>query len=296
MTLSSMTGFGRAEGQSDGCAWVWELRSVNGKGLDIRCRLPAGFESLEPGSRERTAARFKRGNIALNLSIERSAQAGSVRINAAVLDQILALLPEIEARLPQAAPSSADRLLAMRGVLEIADELPAGDDRAALETAFLDGLDQALQALASMRRQEGENLRPVLAEHLGKIASLCAQAEALAATQSSAILERLRQQIAALVDLVPAMPEERLAQELALLATKADAREELDRLKAHLGAVEGLLSGSGAVGRRLDFLCQEFNREANTLCSKSSDVELTAIGVELKAVIEQFREQIQNIE
>jgi uncharacterized protein (TIGR00255 family) len=296
VTLSSMTGFGRAEGQNEGCAWTWELRSVNGKGLDVRCRLPAGFESLEQPSRERAAAVLKRGNVSLTLSVERTTQAGAVRINTTVLDEILALLPQVEARLPRAAPASADRLLALRGVIEIADEMPSGESRKALDAALLDGLGRALGSLAGMRRQEAARLAPVLAGHLDAITELCARAEALAATQPAMILERLRQQIAALGDAVPALPEERLAQEVALLAVKADAREEIDRLKAHLEAVAGLLAAGGAVGRRLDFLCQEFNREANTLCSKSADVELTSVGVELKAAIEQFREQVQNIE
>ncbi len=296
MTLSSMTGFGRAEGQDRGCAWTWELRSVNGKGLDVRCRLPAGFESLEQPSRERTAGVLKRGNVSLTLSVERAAQAGVVRLNSAVLDEILALLPQVEARLANPGPSSADRLLGLRGVIEIADEMPTGDSRKALDAALLHGLDRALAALAGMRHQEGARLAPVLAGHLDTIAALCARTEALAGTQPAMILERLRQQIAALGEAIPALPEERLAQEVALLALKADAREEIDRLKAHLQAVAHLLAGGGAVGRRLDFLCQEFNREANTLCSKSADVELTTVGVELKAVIEQFREQVQNIE
>ncbi|MGZ8995662.1 MAG: YicC/YloC family endoribonuclease [Rhodospirillales bacterium] len=296
MTLSSMTGFGRAEGQDQGCAWTWELRSVNGKGLDVRCRLPAGFEGLEQPSRERAAAVLKRGNVSLTLSVERTTQAGAVRVNTAVLDEILAMLPQVEARLPNPMPSSADRLLALRGVIEIADEMPTGESRKALDTALLAGLGRALSGLASMRRQEGARLAPVLAGHLDAIADLCARAETLAATQPAMILERLRQQIVTLGQAVPALPEERLAQEVALLALKADAREEIDRLKAHLQAVTGLLGADGAVGRRLDFLCQEFNREANTLCSKSADVELTAVGVELKAVIEQFREQVQNIE
>ena len=296
MTLSSMTGFGRAEGQDQNCAWAWELRSVNGKGLDVRCRLPAGFESLEQPSRERAAAALKRGNVSLTLSVERTAQAGSVRVNTAVLDEILALLPQVEARLANPAPSSADRLLALRGVIEVADEMPTGESRKALDAALLAGLERALASLAAMRGQEGARLAPVLAAHLDAIAALCERAEALASTQPAMILERLRQQVAALGEAVPALPEERLAQELAMLALKADAREELDRLKAHVQAVSHLLAGDGAVGRRLDFLCQEFNREANTLCSKSADVELTAVGVELKAVIEQFREQVQNIE
>ncbi|MCU0894808.1 MAG: YicC family protein [Rhodospirillales bacterium] len=297
MTLSSMTGFGRAEGQDENCAWAWELRSVNGKGLDVRCRLPAGFESLEQPARERTAAALKRGNVSLTLNVERTAQAGSVRVNTAVLEEILALLPQVEARLANPAPSSADRLLALRGVVEVADEMPAGESRKALDAALLGGLERALASLAAMRGQEGARLAPVLAAHLEAIAHLCARAEALASTQPAMILERLRQQVAALGEAVPALPEERLAQELAMLALKADAREELDRLQAHVQAVSHLLAGEeGAVGRRLDFLCQEFNREANTLCSKSADVELTAVGVELKAVIEQFREQVQNIE
>lgn len=296
MTLSSMTGFGRAEGQDQGCTWAWELRSVNGKGLDVRCRLPAGFESLEQPSRERAAGVLKRGNVSLTLSVERAAEAGTVRVNTGVLDEILALLPQVEARLANPGPSCADRLLALRGVLEIADEMPTGESRKALDAALLAGLDRALVALAGMRRQEGARLAPVLAEQLDAIGDLCGRAEALAGSQPAMILERLRQQIAALGEAVPALPEERLAQEVALLALKADAREEIDRLKAHRQAVAQLLAGDGAVGRRLDFLCQEFNREANTLCSKSADVELTAVGVELKAVIEQFREQVQNIE
>ena len=181
-------------------------------------------------------------------------------------------------------------------MVEVADELPTGESRKALEAALLDGLDRALAALAGMRRQEGARLAPTLAGQLDAIGGLCARAETLAATQPAVILERLRQQVAALAEAVPALPEERLAQEVALLALKADAREEIDRLKAHRQAVAALLAGDGAVGRRLDFLCQEFNREANTLCSKSVDVDFTTVGVELKAVIEQFREQVQNIE
>lgn len=291
-----MTGFGRAEGRDQGCDWTWELRSVNGKGLDVRCRLATGFESLEQPSRERVAGALKRGNVSLTLAVERTTQAGAVRVNTAVLDEILALLPQVEARLANPAPSSADRLLALRGVIEVADELPTGESRKALEAALLAGLDRALAALAGMRRQEGARLAPALAGHLDAIAGLCARAEALAGAQPAVILERLRQQVAALAEAVPALPEERLAQEVALLALKADAREEIDRLKAHRQAVAALLASDDPVGRRLDFLCQEFNREANTLCSKSADVELTTVGVELKAVIEQFREQVQNIE
>lgn len=296
MTIASMTGFGRADGQVEAFAWVWELRSVNGKGLDVRCRLPSGFESLEQASREKAASALKRGNVSLTLSVERSAGAGTVRLNTAVLDQILALFPEIQRRLPEMAPPSIERLLALRGVIDLVEDEPDAEGRARLDAVLLDGLSRALEALCEMRAQEGARLVTVLNGQLQRISELCACAEATAATQPAAIALRLRQQLADLGDAVPALSEERLAQEVALLAAKADAREEIDRLKAHEKAAEALLAGNGAVGRRLDFLCQEFNREANTLCAKSSDVELTAFGVELKAAIEQFREQIQNIE
>lgn len=296
MAIASMTGFGRAEGQTENFAWVWELRSVNGKGLDVRCRLPNGFESLEQASREKVAGTLKRGNISLTLSVDRQALATSVRLNTVVLDQILALLPEIQRRLPEATPPSIERLLALRGVIDLVDDEPDAEARAALDAVLLAGLARALEALRAMRSEEGARLIPVLNDHLRRIGELCTRAEALAATQPAAIALRLRQQLASVRDAVPAVSEDRLAQEVALLAAKADAREEIDRLKAHRNAAEALLAGDGPIGRRLDFLCQEFNREANTLCSKSSDVELTAIGVDLKAAIEQFREQVQNIE
>ena len=296
MPISSMTGFARAEGHEDDFSWTWEVKSVNGKGLDVRCRLPAGFESLDQPVRARTAKRFRRGNISLALTVQGNQVRGSYRVNRAVLDDILSLLPEIRERFPDAGPPHVEGLLALRGVIEPVEDEPSEEARQAAETAVLAGLDEALESLASMRDQEGARLASVLTTHLDGIGRLCAEAEGLAAAQPDAIKERLRVQVAALLDAVPALPEERLAQEAALLMAKADVREELDRLKAHRDAARDLMGGDGAIGRKLDFLCQEFNREANTLCSKSVDLALTRVGIELKAGVEQLREQVQNIE
>ena len=291
-----MTGFARTEGHEDDISWTWEVKSVNGKGLDVRCRLPAGFESLEQQARARIAKRFRRGNISLVLTVQGNQVRGSYRVNRAVLDDILSLLPEIRERLPDAGPPHVESLLALRGVIEPVEDEPSEESRHAAETAVLAGLDQALESLVAMRDQEGARLASVLTTHLDGIGRLCQEAEGLAAAQPDAIKERLRIQVAALLDAVPALPEERLAQEAALLMAKADVREELDRLKAHREAARDLMGGDGAIGRKLDFLCQEFNREANTLCSKSVDLALTRVGIELKAGVEQLREQVQNIE
>ena len=296
MGLSSMTGFARAEGRAGPWSWVWEAKSVNGKGLDVRCRLPPGFESLEQPLRQRVAGRLGRGNIYLNLTLARSQGQASLRINQAALDQIVALLPELRQRLPTAEPPRLDGLLALRGVMEAADDLDSEEARRDLDQVILGDLDAALDSLRDARSQEGGRLREIVGDQIDGIADLCRRAETLAATQPEAIRERLRSQIAALLEASPALPEERLAQEAALLASKADIREELDRLGAHVAAARQLMEQDDAVGRRLDFLCQEFNREANTLCSKSWDVALTRLGLELKATVEQVREQVQNIE
>ena len=296
MPISSMTGFARAEGHEDDFSWTWAVKSVNGKGLDVRCRLPAGLEGVEQPARARIAKRFRRGNISLALTVRWNQVRGSYRVNRAVLDDIVSLLPEIRERFPDAGPPHVEGLLALRGVIEPVEDEPSDEARQATETAVLAGLDEALESLASMRDQEGARLASVLTTHLDGIGRLCAEAEGLAAAQPDAIKERLRVQVAALLDAVPALPEERLAQEAALLMAKADVREELDRLKAHRDAARDLMGGDGAIGRKLDFLCQEFNREANTLCSKSVDLALTRVGIELKAGVEQLREQVQNIE
>lgn len=296
MRIASMTGFARAEGQIGGCSWVWEAKSVNARGLEVRCRLPQGWESLEPALRREVAAVLKRGSVFVVLQVMWTTGSQSVRINEGVLDEILALVARIEERLGQSRPSSAEGLLGLRGVVETVDPMPTGEAREALETALLAGLRQVLARLVDVRCGEGERLVGVLNDHLQRLDDLSERARDLAAMQPDALFARLTQQIAQLQEQVPALPADRMAQEAAVLAGKADPREELDRLRAHQQAADDLLRGDGPVGRRLDFLCQELNREVNTLCSKSADIELTRMGLDLKAVVEQVREQVQNIE
>ncbi len=296
MPITSMTGFARSEGQSGAHGWTWEVKSVNGRGLDVRCRLASGFENLEQAARDRVAARCKRGNVSVTLTVTRTQGNGAFRVNQEALKQVLAVLPEIRKQVPDAATPSLDGLLGLRGVIEPVEESLSDDKRAALEAAMLDDLESALKALAAMRGDEGAKLAPALQSRLDDIGRLTAEAEKLAAMQPAAIRARLKAQIEELIADVPAIPEDRLAQEAAILMSKADLREELDRLKAHNAAARELMAVNGSVGRKLDFLCQEFNREANTLCSKSQDVELTRVGIEMKAAIEQLREQVQNIE
>ena len=291
-----MTGFARHQGQDDTCSWTWEAKTVNGKSRDVRCRLPSGFEGLDQEARGRAAKRIRRGNVSLTLSIIRNDTLGGYRINRDMLDSILGMLPELRQQLDGAAPPSLEGLLSIRGVVEqVEDDIPE-EIRGGLERALLEGLDRTLDELAAMRREEGGRLETVLSEQLGTIATLVEEAGRLAATQPATIRQRLKEQIEALIEDVPTMPEERLAQEAAILMTKADVREELDRLAAHIEASRDLMAEDAAIGRKMDFLCQEFNREANTLCSKAADVDLSRVGLELKAVIEQMREQVQNIE
>jgi len=291
----SMTGFARVEGEVEGIAWAWELKSVNSKSLDIRFRLPPGFDSLELPVRALLGERLKRGSVSVNLAVARTGAAASLHVNRAALEQVLALARELGREI-EAAPPTIDGLLAIRGVLDSGEEALDAAVRERREAALLAGCRKAMDGLVAMRRAEGARLEAVLADRLREIAELVAAAEGCAATQPDAIRARLKGLVDVLKDVVPSIPEERLAQEAALLVAKADIREELDRLSAHIAAARELLTESGAVGRRLDFLCQEFNREANTLCSKSADVDLTRIGLALKAAIEQLREQVQNIE
>ena len=294
-TVASMTGFARSEGEGEGVAWSWELKSVNGKSLDLRFRLPPGFDALELPLRTLVGERLKRGSVSANLTVARTGGGSALQVNRAVLDQVLALSRELGKKI-KAAPPSIDGLLALRGVLESGEEIPDAATREKREAMLLAGCRKAIDALGKMRRAEGARLGAVLSERLNEIARLVGFAESCAATQPDAIRARLKSLVEALRDAVPSIPDERLAQEAALLVARGDIREELDRLTAHISAARELLSEGGAVGRRLDFLCQELNREANTLCSKSADVELTRIGLELKAGIEQLREQVQNIE
>lgn len=296
VSVSSMTGFARAEGATEACAWGWEAKSVNSKGLDVRVRVPRGFDGLEIPVRDRVGKRFKRGNISVGLDLSWTRPLSLVTVNEEVLAQVLDVIPRIQDALPDARPPSVDGILGLRGVLEQQEFEPTEDERRALESDLLAGLDQLLDQLAEAREAEGQRLGSVLHDQLADIETLSEQAGELAAMQPDAIRERLVRQIEQLTLDAAAVDPARLAQEAALLMTKADVREELDRLAAHIESAREMLGGGEPVGRRLDFLCQEFNREANTLCSKSSDTELTRIGLDLKAVIEQFREQVQNIE
>jgi len=290
-----MTGFARSEGHADGLGWVWEIKSVNSKSLDLRCRMPAGFDALEPKLRVALAERFKRGAINVSLTVTKSATNAPLRVNRAALAEIMALAKEL-AQETGAAPPRIDGLLALKGVLESSDETadsPAdGQRQAVVQRDF----DAAVDALAAMRLAEGKRLVPALEARLAEITALADVAERTAAAQPAAAKARLKEQITALLEAAPALSEERLAQEAALIIARGDVREELDRLAAHVDAARSLLREGGAIGRRLDFLCQEFNREANTLASKSPDLELTRIALGLKAAIEQLREQVQNIE
>jgi uncharacterized protein (TIGR00255 family) len=288
-----MTGFARTQGEAPGISWVWEVKSVNGRALDLRLRLAPGFDALEPELRAAVAQRFRRGNISANLSVARIA-APVLRINRAALGQLVALINELTGEV-EAAPPRLDGLLALRGVVETVED----EDEAVLEErcrAVLAGWTQALDRLAEARAEEGARIAALLRHQLDETATLAAAAEGRAVAQPAALRERLRTVLAGLADLAPSVSEERVAQEVALLVARSDIREELERLRAHLEQAGELLQQGEAVGRRLDFLCQELNREANTLCSKSADIELTRIGLALKAVIEQFREQVQNIE
>jgi uncharacterized protein (TIGR00255 family) len=295
MPLSSMTGFARADGAGSGYRWTWELRTVNGKGLDIRLRLPPGFEHLEAGAREKIGAAFTRGNMQATLTLQSEGGAQRIRVNPAVLDEVAAAMDVVQRRI-SVQPPTLDGILSIRGVLEQVEGLDDEVTRAALAGAILADLAAAVAALAADRAREGNAIAAVLAARLAEIERLTDAAEASPARTPEAIRARLSEQIALLVEASPALDPDRLHQEAVLLATRADIREELDRLTAHIAAARGLLAEGGAVGRRLDFLAQEFNREVNTLCSKSNDRSLTAIGLDLKAVVDQLREQIQNLE
>lgn len=294
-SIASMTGYARAGGAVPGVAFTIEIKSVNGRGLDIRTRLAPGFDMLEGEFRRRIGNVISRGSLSVNLSVDREGEGGRVVVNHQALETVLEGFRWLEARIDAARPT-LDGILALRGVLEQHESPLAADAEEALHQAMLEALERALTALVASRREEGARIAAILSERLDEIATLTAAAERHPGRSREAILARLRQQLADLSAASPGLSEDRLAQEAVLLATKADIREELDRLAAHVSAARALLAGGGPVGRKLDFLSQEFNREANTLCAKSNDVALTAIGLDLKAVIDQLREQVQNIE
>ncbi len=295
MALPSLTGFARGHGASGSYAWVWELKSVNAKGLELRLRLPPGWDAIEAILRSRAADVLARGTIHGNLTVSREGVAPVVQVNETVLTAVLATLRDLSGRI-EASPPSLDGILALKGVVEVIDQDEREEDRKAAETTVVAGFAEALDALANMRRQEGETLGRLLGARLDEIAALAARAEAVPGRRPEAIRARLAEQVATLLATSDRFDADRLHQEAILIATKADIREELDRLVSHVGQARGLLRQGGAVGRRLDFLAQELHRESNTLCAKANDVELTNIGLELKSVVEQFREQVQNLE
>jgi uncharacterized protein (TIGR00255 family) len=295
--LASMTGFARAEGGDDLYAWAWEIKSVNGRGLDLRWRLPPGFDALEPRLRPLLAKSCKRGSLQINLQLSAKSGGEAWSINRPLVDRLLALQAEL-AKDPAAAklaPLSFDGLFALRGVLE-SEKGESEADKDKRNKALEKDFRTALEGLITARAREGEALFKLLNKQLTGIGKLVAKARRLAELQPKALAKRLQAQLAELLAEERQVSEERLAQEVALLAVKADVREELDRLEAHVAEALALLKGGGVIGRRLDFLCQEFNREANTLCSKAEGIALTRIGLELKTLVDQMREQVQNLE
>jgi len=294
MALASMTGFAEARGAHAGLRWRWEARSVNGRALDIRLRIPPGFEGLESGARTLAAERFKRGSLQAVLTVAPEEGGRGFRVDAAALADAVRIAKRVaeETGLP---PAHVDGLLALKGVI-VQDDMAALDDEARMkrDAALLESLAAAFDALAAARIVEGAKLAAVLSSQVGEIETRTNEARMLAAMQPALLKDRMLAQLAELNS--GAMPEERIAQEVALLAAKADLREELDRLQAHCQEARMLIAAKEASGRKLDFLAQEFNREANTLCAKAADIQLTRIGLALKAVIDQFREQVANVE
>jgi len=294
MSLSSMTGFARSQGVSGPYAWTWEIKSVNAKGFDLRLRVPSGWDSVEQPARTRGAESFSRGTLQATLSVEREGMSPQVRVNEPVLEAVLATLRQLQGRV-EADPPRLDGILAIKGVIDVVDAEEREDEKRAAEISAIAGFDAALKSLADMRKHEGAALGRILGERLDEISALAARADAAPGRKPEAVRKKLAEQIAVLADNAR-FDSDRLHQEAILLAAKADIREELDRLNAHVAQARSLLAAGGAIGRKLDFLSQELNRESNTLCAKSNDVELTNIGLELKTTVEQFREQVQNLE
>lgn len=295
MSLQSMTGFARSDGALDGVTWHWELRSVNNRGLDVRLRLPPGFEALESKVRERVANAISRGSVNASLSVTRRTEANEVRINEATLDRMIAIATRLRKELGAEVPR-VEALLGLKGVLDVVEESDDAERSAALQTAVLQDLDRAISGLVAARREEGGRLKLVLDRQIADIAGLAGRVEASPARSVEAVRKRLSEQVARIMETGQAFDPVRLHQEAVLLATRADVEEELKRLKAHVDAARGLLGSSSSIGRKLDFLAQELNREANTLTSKAADADIAEAGLALKVVIDQLREQVQNIE
>ncbi len=295
MAIKSMTGFGRAEGALGAWRWHWEIKSVNARGLDARLRLPPGLEALEPRLRETLQQTFKRGACQVSLSLEREGAAAELRVNEETASRLMGELDSLAKKVGSPSPT-LESVLGIRGVIEVMELEVSEDDETARQDALAISFNEAAKSLAAARDAEGRKLQTILEGVIAEIEKLTDEAAALAATAPETLRARLEAQVSELLADRTDVPPERIAQEVAMLAAKADVREELDRLRAHIAQARELFADKGAVGRKLDFLSQEFNREANTLCSKSSDTELTRIGLDLKAAIDQLREQVQNVE
>jgi uncharacterized protein (TIGR00255 family) len=290
-----MTGFGRSEGASSTCKWAWEARSVNGRGLDVRMRLPAGCEGIEPILREAVAKRFQRGNISATLTVERQSVGTHVQLNEAVFAEVLNAAGRAAQIAGGAIPDTAT-LLSIKGVLEQTDAVEEPEVRATREKTVIAGFDDVLDRLATARLSEGQKLGAIIAGQVNEIERLTNEVRGAPSRSVDAIRTRIKDLLARITDVETTFDKERLHQEAVLIATRVDVEEELARLTAHVAAAREILAEGGAVGRRLDFLAQEFNREANTLCSKANAVDVTRHGLALKTVIDQLREQVQNVE
>jgi uncharacterized protein (TIGR00255 family) len=295
MALSSMTGFARSNGASGPYAFEWELKSVNAKGFDLRMRLPPGWDELEAFAKKRAGEVLSRGTVYANLSVKRTNAASTVRINEEVLASIVRVAGVLAGKIDAVAPS-IDGLLGIKGVIEIVEpESDEAEDKAA-KAAAVAAFEQALANLVEMRQREGVMLGQVLSQRMDEIERLAQKAEAAPGRKPDAIRARLAEQIAVLLESTDRFDPDRLNQEALLIAAKADIREELDRIASHIAQAREMIAKGGPVGRRLDFLAQEFHREVNTCCSKANDLELTNTGLAMKNVVEQFREQVQNLE
>jgi uncharacterized protein (TIGR00255 family) len=295
MALSSMTGFARGHGESGAYAWAWEIKSINAKGLDLRLRLPPGWDAVEAPVRSKAGEALARGTVYATLNVERHGRMPLVRLNEEVLNAVLGTVKALAGRIDADRPR-LDGILSIKGVVEVVDAEEGEDERRAAEAAVIAGFGVALTSLVEHRQREGDVLGRILSGRLDEIAGLIGRAETAAARRPDAVKQRIADQVATLLESSDRFDPDRLHQEAVLIAARADVREELDRLAAHVEQAQAMVKKGGAVGRRLDFLSQEFNRETNTLCAKANDLELTNIGLELKGVVEQFREQVQNLE
>lgn len=294
--ITSMTGFARTTGLINGFSWVWEVKSVNGKGIDIRCRLPQGLENIDNDVRSMTKRLFKRGNFNINLEINGGMAKEVYEINIEHLKNLINFIGAEHSSLKNFAKPQLDNLLNVRGVIEKSNKSEFDENLKELTKNILLGMEKVLKALLESRSNEGRRIHEFLSKQLRSIRNLQKKASKIADAQSQNMYDNLKEQVLLLTSSPIALSEDRLLQEVALLVAKADICEELDRLESHMEAADALIKNGGSIGRQLDFLCQEFNREVNTICSKSSDIRIVKIGLELKLLFEQFREQIQNIE